>query len=164
MMRRVRGDFYERGVVLVLALLLITAGTLVAMAAMTSSDIEMMISGNQRSQQQVFDAAEAGIDVGIMAFFRDAPPWGSRRPPFTDRPCTCPWGVADTESLPNACQHTVWITDMEVSKPPPPGNDPNRWRTYYYRIDSYGREPNRGANMPGGVRKAEQVVGVVYAK
>ena len=163
-MKKVRSDFCERGVVLVLTLLLITAGTLVAMAAMTSSDIEMMISGNQRSQQQVFDAAEAGIDVGIGAFFRDAPPWGSRRPPFTDPPCTCPWGVAATDSLPNTCQHMVWIDDMEVSKPPPPGNDPNRWRTYYYRIQSYGCEPSRGADTPGGVRKTEMVVGVVYAR
>ncbi|NIQ40081.1 MAG: hypothetical protein GTN81_16080, partial [Proteobacteria bacterium] len=71
-MKRIRSNQNERGVVLVLALLLILAGTIVAIAAMTTSGIEMMISGNQRVQEQLFDAAEAGIDEGIEAFFNDA--------------------------------------------------------------------------------------------
>ena len=160
-MEKGRNTPHERGVILVLALLLIVAGTLVAMAAITGSDIEMMISGNQRSQQQLLDAAEAGIDVGIEAFFSEAPPWGARRPPFTNPP-EAPWGVATTATLPNACEHTVWITDMEVSKRPPPGNDPKKWRTYYYRIRSNGFDQGDGSDAPHGVREIEQVVGVVY--
>lgn len=161
-MRRIRNNRHERGVVLVIALLLILAGTIVGIAAMTSSDIEMMISGNQRSLQQVFDVAEAGIDEGINAFFTDAPPWGARRPPITDPPTRAPWGVATTQRLPNGCDYTMWITDMQVSKPPPPGNDPNKWRSYYYRIRSVGCEQDRGPNVPQGIRETEQVIGVIY--
>jgi len=163
-MRRVLDRSHERGVVLVVALLLIVAGTLVGIAAMTSSDIEMMISGNQRSLQQLFDAAEAGIDVGINQFFVDAPPWGAVRPPFTDPPSKVPWGIVTTDSLPNGCGYSVWIEDMQVSGRPPPGNDPNKWRTHYYRIRSNGCEQGSGPNAPQGVRETEQVVGVVYMR
>jgi hypothetical protein len=151
----------EGGVVLVLALLLVLAGSLVGLAAMTTSDIEMMISGNQRSLQQVFDAAEAGVDVGINAFFIDAPPWGGVRPPIGDlsRP---PWGGPASEDLGNGCSLTVWVTDMQVSKNPPPGYDPDTYRTFFYRIRSIGREQDRGSDVPAGVRETDQVVGVVY--
>ena len=163
-MRRSRSDqWHERGVVLVIALLLILAGTIVGMAAMSSSDIEMMISGNQRSMQQVFDASEAGIDAGINAFFRDAPPRGDR-PPITDPPSVEPWGVPTTDILANGCRFAVWIADMRVSKPPPPGEDAAKFRTFFYRIRSTGRGQDRGSNVPQGVRETDQVVGVVYEK
>lgn len=161
-MREIRYTHSERGVVLVLALFLIVAGTVVAIAAMTSTEIEMMISGNQRTQEQLFDAAEAGIEEGIEAFFMDAPPWGAVRPPITDPPSNRPWGVPEEKSLPNRYDYTVVITDMEVSKPPPPGHDPSKYRTFYYRIVSKGREQDRGLSLPKGIRETEQVVGVVY--
>ncbi len=161
-MRAIRNQYHERGVILVLVLLLILAGTVVAIAAMTSSDVEMMISGNQRRQEQLFDAAEAGIDEGINAFFTDAPPWGVLRPPISDPPSTAPWGVLEDHGLANGCRYRVIVTDMEVSKRPPPGHDPSRYRTFYYRIASYGCEEDRGPNLPQGVRETEQIVGVVY--
>ncbi len=161
-MKRIRSNQNERGVVLVLALLLILAGTIVAIATMTTSGIELMISGNQRIQEQLFDAAEAGIDEGIEAFFSDAPPWGTIRPPITNPPSTLPWGVFAKKTLPNGYQYLMVITDMEASKPPPPGHDPSRYRTFYYRIVSKGREQDRGADVPRGVRETEQIVGVVY--
>jgi hypothetical protein len=154
--------YHERGVVLVLALLLIVAGTVVAIAAMTNSDIEMMISGNQKSQEQLFDVAEAGIDDGIRAFFTDAPPWGAFRPPITSPPTRSPWGVPHTQKLSNEYRCELAITDMEVSKAPPPGNDPGRYKTFYYRIVSKGLEQYQGPNVPQGVRETEQVVGVTY--
>lgn len=163
-MKRIRRR-HERGVILVVALLLIVAGTVIAMAAMSSSRVEMMISGNQRSHEQLFDAAEAGIDGGIKAFFDKAPPWGANRPPFTDPPSEAPWGtVQGPEPLSNDCACSVVITDMHVSKRPPPGNDPGKWSTYYYRIRSKGVELPRGSSVPAGVRETEQVVGVVYVK
>ncbi len=161
-MREIRYTQSEQGVVLVLALLLIVGGTVVAIAAMTSTDIEMMISGNQRTQEQLFDAAEAGIDEGIEAFFVDAPPWGAVRPPLTDPPSTLPWAVPTQRTLPTGYRYTMVITDMEVSKPPPPGHDPSKYRTFYYRIVSKGREQDRGLGLPPGIRETEQVVGVVY--
>jgi hypothetical protein len=151
----------ERGVVLVLALLLIVAGTIIGIAAMSSSDIEMMISGNQRSIQQVFDAAEAGLDVGINAFFVDAPPHGSVRPPIGEL-SKGPWGLPSTEDLGNGFGYTVWVTDMQVSKSPPPGYDPGAYRSFFYRIRSIGRESSGDSDIPRSVREADQVVGVVY--
>lgn len=167
-MERIRNSRHERGVVLVISLLLILAGTVVAISAMTSSDIEMMICGNQRSLQQVFDASEAGIDTGINAFFRSGPscaacpPWGSARPPITDPPSISPWGIADTQGLPNGCQYTLWITDMQVSRPAAPGNDPTKYRKFYYRIRSIGREQGAGPDESQGVRETDHVIGVVY--
>lgn len=161
-MSNVKYSRRERGVVLVLVLLLIVSGTVIALAAMTSSNIEMMISANQRTQEQLFDAAEAGIDQGIKAFFADAPPWGAVRPPITDPPKTRPWGVPQNLELRNGYQYTLVVTDMEVSKRPPPGHDPSKYRTFYYRIASSGREQNTGSGIPRGVRETEQVIGVVY--
>ena len=157
----IRKNKHERGVVLVVALLLIVAGTVVGIAAMTNSDIELMICGNQRTLQQVFDAAEAGIDVGINAFFTDAPPWGSVRPPIAGL-STAPWGIPGTDDLGNGCCYTAWVTDMQVSKPPPPGHDPSAYRTFYYRIRSIGQETHSDPNGSRGVRETDQVVGVVY--
>lgn len=159
-MRNIHPSRQERGVVLILALLLIVAGTVVAVAAMMSSDIEMMISGNQKSLQQMFDAAEAGVDVGIHAFFVDAPPGGSSRPPIAEA-SKPPWGVPSEEDLGNGCGFTVWVTDMQVSKPPPPGYDPGVFRTFYYRIRSVGRE-TAGSSISGGLRETDQIVGVIY--
>jgi len=144
-----------------MALLLIVVGTIVGIATMTSSDIEMMISGNQRSLQQVFEAAEAGIDEGIGAFFIDAPPRGAARPPIADL-SRAPWGIPATQDLENGCGYTVCIKDMEVSKSPPPGYDPGQYRTFYYQIQSFGGERDSGLTGQRGVREAEQVVGVVY--
>ncbi len=161
-MRRVTNNRHEQGVVLVIALLLILAGTIIGTAAMTNSNIEMMISGNHKSLQQLFEAAEAGIDVGIHAFFTHSPPHGAARPPITHPPSIPPWGVEDTQNLAYGFEHSVWITDMQVSKRPPPGNDPRKFRTFYYRIRSIGREQSRGPDVPQGVKETDHVVGVVY--
>ena len=58
--------------------------------------------------------------------------------------------------------NAVWVNDMEVSTSPPPGYDPGQYRTFYYRIQSLGREENSGVMGSRGVREAEQVIGVVY--
>ncbi len=148
--------------VLVIVLMLMAAATLIGIAAITSSRIEMMISGNQRTLQQLLNAAEAGIDAGINAFSTVAPPWGAARPPFTDPPRTAPWGINTNGSLSNGCQFTMWISDMQVSGPPPPGNDPTLWRTYYYRIRSLGQEKEKGPDNSRAVHEIEQILGVVY--
>jgi hypothetical protein len=160
-MRGIGTNPHEGGVVLVIALLLILGGTIIGIAAMTTSDIEMMICGNQRGLEQIFDAAEAGIDVGISAFFTDAPPRGSVRPPIADR-SKAPWGIPASDELTNGCGYTVWITDMEVSGRPPPGYDPNTFRTFYYRIRSLGHEQPLGTSPSQGIKETDQVVGVVY--
>lgn len=160
-MRKIRNSRHQGGVVLVIALLLILTGTIIGIAAMTHSGIEMMISGNHRSMQQVFHASEAGIHVGINAFFTHAPPHGTVRPPIADL-STPPWGIPATEDFANECGYTVWVTDMQVSKRPPPGYDPAKYKTFYYRIRSIGREKGRGPNIPQGVKETDHVVGVLY--
>ncbi|MBW2121537.1 MAG: hypothetical protein JRH07_06790 [Deltaproteobacteria bacterium] len=154
--------YRERGIVLVICLLLILAGTIVAIGGMTVSEVDMMISGNQRSLQQVFDASEAGIETGIGAFFSTARPWGTARPPITVPPSIPPWGIAYTHGLPNGCQFTLWITDMHVSRPVGPGSDPTRYRRFYYRISSMGRETASGPEESQGTRETDRVVSVVY--
>jgi hypothetical protein len=150
-----------RGVVLVVALLLVLVAGVIGVAAVTSSDIEMMIAGNQRSLQQVFDSAEAGIEAGVGAFFLDAPPGGAVRPPGSDSAAP-PWGAPASESLKNGCTYAVWVTDMQASKPPPPGYDPGVYRSFFYRIRSIGRETGPGTETAPGLRETDHVVSVVY--
>jgi Tfp pilus assembly protein PilX len=55
----------ERGVALVVAVLVMITATFMGIAAVMTSDIEVRISGNQRVSEGAFYAADAGIDNGL---------------------------------------------------------------------------------------------------
>ena len=55
----------ERGVALVVAVLVMVTATFLGIAAVMTSDIEMRISGNQRCMDKAFYAADAGVDRGL---------------------------------------------------------------------------------------------------
>ena len=59
----------EKGVVLVLAMLLLLVSTLIGISALNTSIYDIRISGNQRASVQAFYAAEAGINE-FMGRFR----------------------------------------------------------------------------------------------
>ena len=62
----------ERGMVLVLALLLLLVATLVGVSSLSTTNFEILISGNSRVSQKAFFAAEAGINEFLGRFRNDA--------------------------------------------------------------------------------------------
>jgi len=60
----------EKGVVLVLAILLLLVATLIGISSVNTANYDIRISGNKRISEQAFYAAEAGINE-FMGRFRD---------------------------------------------------------------------------------------------
>ena len=60
----------EKGVVLVLALLLLFVATLIGINAISTATYDVSISGNKRISEQAFYVAEAGINE-FLGRFRD---------------------------------------------------------------------------------------------
>lgn len=55
----------ENGIVLIIALLLLLALTLIGLNSVSTSSFDNIISGNQRLANAAFYASEAGIQVGL---------------------------------------------------------------------------------------------------
>jgi len=71
----------QRGTALVLALFLITVLTVVGTMVLNTSIVEIKMAQNQKISSQVFYAAEAGLERGILMliadFENDTSPWGN---------------------------------------------------------------------------------------
>jgi Tfp pilus assembly protein PilX len=63
MKRLIWGD--QKGVVLIVALIMLLVLTLIGISSISSTFYETKISGNDRSGANAFYAAEGGVDVGI---------------------------------------------------------------------------------------------------
>lgn len=63
MERNVRGN--EKGLVLIIALLLLLVLTLIGISAISTTTFETNISGNERIGADAFYASEAGIQIGL---------------------------------------------------------------------------------------------------
>ena len=66
----VTGKQEERGFVLVLALLMLLVLTLIGASSMSSTNFEVLISGNKRISEKAFYSAEAGIHEFMARFTR----------------------------------------------------------------------------------------------
>lgn len=63
--RKKRGVARERGVALVIALVLLLIITLFATGGMVTATAELTMAGNEQFHRRAIDAASAGIEVGI---------------------------------------------------------------------------------------------------
>jgi Tfp pilus assembly protein PilX len=63
----------ERGIALVVALLLLLTLTLIGISAISSSVFETQISGNERAGNAAFYAGEGGVQVGVNRVPQIAP-------------------------------------------------------------------------------------------
>ncbi len=63
----------EKGIVLVVALLLLLALTLIGIASISTTNFEGLISGNERVANAAFFASEAGIQVALSRLPESAP-------------------------------------------------------------------------------------------
>jgi len=150
----------EKGVVLVIAVLAMITATILGIAAMMTTDIEVRMSGNQRCIDAAFYAADGGISDGLnwLAHSGAAKPDDSRLPTMKDK------DVPDRDNNPNIySQH--YISDLHHSTKPPPGWDASKFRRYYYQIYSAGYEKPESAPAeaePEACAEVEVIASVVY--
>jgi len=150
----------ERGVVLVIAVLAMITATILGIAAMMTTDIEVRMSGNQRCIDAAFYAADGGIGDGLkwLANSGASKPDDSRLPTMTETKDPLVSGKPNIYS-----QH--YISDLHHSTKPPPGWDATKFRRYYYQIYSMGFEKpeDRPAEAePESCVEVEVTASVVY--
>ncbi len=123
----------ERGVALVVAVLVMITATLLGVAAVMTSDIEIRISGNQRSSEKAFYAADAGVDSGVAWLLNmgHIPPATSSLPTMDDT----------KHNLDSSTYSRHRITDVNYKSLPPPGWDLTLFEKRYYRVNSLGVGP-----------------------
>jgi len=147
----------EKGIVLVIAVLAMITVTILGIAAMMTSDIEVRVSGNQRCMDAAFYAADGGIDNGLnwLANSGAAKPDDSRLPTMKETT-----DIPDPENPNIYSRH--YICDLHHSKNPPPGWDVTKFRRYYYQIYSTGYEKLPAAPEPEASAEVEVIASIVY--
>ena len=125
----------ERGVALVVAVLVMITATFLGIAAVMTSDIEVRISGNQRCLEKAFYAADAGSDRGLAWLLN----WGATAPPPKS---SLPTMGKTAKELDPGCYSRYRITDLNYTAPPPPGWELTMFESHYYRINSLGNGPD----------------------
>jgi hypothetical protein len=147
----------EGGVVLVIAVLAMITATILGIAAMMTTDIEVRISGNQRCMEAAFYAADGGIDDGLswLAGLGATKPDDSRLPTMKDTT-----DILDPKSPNISSQY--YICDLHYSRNPPPGWDVTKFRRYYYQICSIGHEMLPTGVEPEASAEVEVIASVVY--
>ena len=126
----------ERGVALVVAVLVMITATFLGIAAVMTSDIEMRISGNQRCMDKAFYAADAGVDRGLAWLLGLGP-----SAPSNDELPTM-GGTKHVFDANDPCCYTRYrITDLAHKTFPPPGWELTMFEERYYRVNSMGAGP-----------------------
>lgn len=124
-----------RGVALVIALLLLTVLSLLAIGGMNSAAVEFIMAGNDQFHENAFQASETGIQVAIAAaaFNPQAPPAVVAG--------AVPNSASDTYTanivpqLGGAAQPGIW------------GSSWNSFSTYHFEIDSTGNSLRASAAL-----------------
>ena len=143
----------ERGVVLVIAVLAMITVTILGIATMMTSDIEVRMSGNQRCMDAALYAADGGIDRGLSWLVGSGvtKPDDSRLPTMGEETTDTP----DPEENPNVSSQ-YYIGDLHHSRNPPRGWDVTKFRRYYYQIYSQGSGPDESS------AEVEVIASIVY--
>jgi hypothetical protein len=138
----------ERGVVLVIAVLAMITVTILGIAAMMTSDIEVRMSGNQRCMDAALYAADGGIDRGLSWLVGS----GVTRPDDSRLPT-----MEETRDPPNdEISSQFYIGDLHHSRNPPRGWDVTKFRRYFYQIYSQGSGPDESS------AEVEVIASIVY--
>ena len=150
----------ERGVVLVIAVLIMITATFLGIAAMNTSHIEVRMSGNQRSMETALYAADGGVDNGLnwLANAGAVKPDESRLPTMME---------TEEEDTPDPDRPSIYsryyIYDLHHDKNPPEGWDITKFRRYYYQIHSTGYERSPTEVEPKSSAEVEVTASIVYA-
>ena len=124
----------ERGVALVVAVLVMVTATFLGIAAVMTSDIEVRISGNQRVSEGAFYAADGGIDNGLAWLINNvgtAPPADSELPTMNET----------NREFGSGFYGQYRITDLKATALPPPGWELTMFEKRYYRVNAVGTGP-----------------------
>jgi hypothetical protein len=139
----------ERGVALVVAVLVMITATFLGIAAVMTSDIEVRISGNQRVSEGAFYAADGGVDDGLAWLISNGGPTPpAELPTMNEAPHVYASGYSSQYR----------ITDLKATGLPPPGWEMTMFEKRYYRVDSVGVGPLNA------VKKIEVIASRVYPK
>ena len=150
----------ERGVVLVIAVLIMITATFLGIAAMNTSHIEVRMSGNQRSMETALYAADGGVDNGLnwLANAGAVKPDESRLPTMMG---------TEEEDTPDPDRPSIYsryyIGDLHHDRNPPAGWDITKFRRYYYQIHSTGYEKSPTEVEPKSSAEVEVIASIVYA-
>ena len=128
----------ERGVALVVAVLVMITATFLGIAAVMTSDIEVRISGNQRTSEKAFYAADAGIDDGVAWLINNV---GTSPPADKDLPTM----HGTRHDFDTGTYSRYRITDVKYSSLPPPGWELTMFENRYYRVNSIGVGPTNAS-------------------
>jgi hypothetical protein len=120
----------ERGVALVVAVLVMITATFLGIAAVMTSDIETRISGNHRVMEKAFYGADAGADRGLA--------WLINLGPTVPDKSSLPTMSTTIHSHDSHTNSRYRITDVNYKSLPPPGWDLTLFEKRYYRINSLG--------------------------
>ena len=123
----------ERGVALVVAVLVMITATFLGIAAVMTSDIEIRIAGNHRCAEKAFYAADAGVDMGLDWLLALGP-----TPPDKSSLPTMETSRHDFDSY---TYSRYRITDTNYKAPPPPGWELTMFEKRYYRVNAIGNGP-----------------------
>lgn len=123
----------QRGVALVVAVLVMITATFLGIAAVMTSDIEIRISGNQRCSEKAFYAADAGVNRGLV--------WLLNLGPIPPEKFSLPTMDTTKHDFDSDTYSRHRIADVNYSSLPPPGWDLTMFEKHYYRIDSLGTGP-----------------------
>lgn len=123
----------ERGVALVVAVLVMITATFLGIAAVMTSDIETRIAGNQRCSEKAFYAADAGIDRGLdwLLTMGTTPPDKASLPTMS----------TTRHDFDSYTYSSYRITDTNYKAPPPPGWELTMFEKRYYQVDAIGIGP-----------------------
>lgn len=123
----------ERGVALVVAVLVMITATFLGIAAVMTSDIEIRISGNQRCMEKAFYAADAGADTGLA--------WLLNLGPIPPAKSSLPNMSTTRHDFDSYTYSRYRIIDVNYKSLPPPGWELTMFEKRYYRVDSLGTGP-----------------------
>ncbi len=148
----------ERGVVLVIAVLIMITATFLGIAAVMTSDIEVRMSGNQRSMEAALYVADGGIDNGLNWLVSS----GATKPDESNLPT-----MKETKDSPDPGNDKIYsryyIGDLHHSRNPPAGWDVTKFRRYYYQVYSTGYEKPSTEVEPESSAEVEVIASIVYA-
>ncbi len=140
----------QRGVALVVAVLVMITATFVGIAAVMTSDIEIRISGNQRCSEKAFYAADAGADTGLA--------WLLNLGPVPPEKSSLPTMATSKHDFDSDTYSQYRITDVNYKSLPPPGWELTMFEKRYYRVDSLGVGPTDAE------REIEVIASYVFPK
>jgi hypothetical protein len=148
----------DRGVVLVIAVLIMITATFLGIAAVRTSRIEVEMSRNQRCMEASLYAADGGIENGLSWLANS----GVTKPDESGLPT-----MKETRDIPDPENDNIYsryyICDLRHSKNPPPGWDVTKFRRYYYQIYSTGYEQPTANPEPESSAEVEVTASIVYA-